>query len=998
MTKPSKDPTIADLYLAFRQAKTALYFERRGVGLLEIAKYEQKLPINLNALKARVASRKWFDEIEIGEIWVVPKRQHATDGNADGVVRIGVPKKATTARPLDIQLRLSPHPDFAIVEVLYLWRFGGILDALLSKEEVLGYRLDLREQQVIPHRRWLFEYWPRQYQAFRSAPLEAAKTALNEGEPTLIISADLASFYDTVDPSFMLSEALLTELEAHGASKDDVAEYKQATASLLKAYARFHEVASSRAALPIKVGVPIGALTSRVVANLSLAPLDRHIAAQPGILCYRRYVDDLVIVAHAPEGDEGVVATIRRFLPVLPGDDAVLRLDVNALDRAGSEFQLQKAKVRVHHLAGVPGTDFVEAVASDFAKAVSERRAFVDSSTLVGDGVSHLIRAGEAEGSPLRVLREADRARLERFALSTSLSSLERVSSLIDHDEARILVRDSLERVGRVLDTEDNWVADLDVSLRLLKLAISTGDWESAQELLGRMDRVWGTDEALRASTTRLYYRDHELDSSKKPPWTWLRNYLHERRIEAISSALPIGTDAAQIAMKFPGGLRVRTKEVKATGLRRRAEQLAFADLRARDREDDALLNGHKVTVDRDWLRADMQADIELSARLATIDEFVRRCEELGDHPWRMPAARLFLCTRPPSYFDIARRWLYRVEKEGFAPDVFERLLAIVNAVRGTEYSDAVGQVVDRSTVSIESFWAAEPPPGSTSPLDPRIILGNLSVDDKAWEAAATRISHAPYNAPALTLDRLKRVANILDRARRVACGRMSAVLVLPELSLPRRWFRMVSNHVVRLGRFGLVTGLEYSHDPKHAHVRNQVFAVLPGPFASAATWPWTKRLPAREEERQLAKLKPPVSFPPPPLSSLPRTVVKSPWGSLSVLICSELIEARRVADLLGRVDVVLCPAWNPDTSSYDHLIQSAGFQLHSIIAIANNGHYSDCRAWAPRTVRWERDLCRIIERDVDDVVYVDIPLAELVAFHKGNSVKGWRPLPPDWP
>jgi hypothetical protein len=66
---------------------------------------------------------------------------------------------------------------------------------------------------------------------------------------------------------------------------------------------------------------------------------------------------------------------------------------------------------------------------------------------------------------------------------------------------------------------------------------------------------------------------------------------------------------------------------------------------------------------------------------LSTIDEFVRRCEALGDRPWVMPAARLFLCTRPPSYFDVARRWLYRVEKEGFAPDVFIRLLEVVNAV-----------------------------------------------------------------------------------------------------------------------------------------------------------------------------------------------------------------------------------------------------------------------------------------------------------------------------
>lgn len=998
MTRPSKNPTIADLYLAFRQAKTALYFERRGVGLQILAEYEQKLPANLKSLKAKVTNGKWFDQIEIGETWIVPKRLHETDDAGDGVVRIGVPKKVTTGRHLDIQLRLSPHPDFAIVEILYLWRFGGILDALLSKKEVLGYRLDLREQRVIPHRRWLFEYWPRQYQVFRSEPLKIAKAALDAGKRTLIMSADLASFYDTIDPAFMLGEKLFTELKEHGVSKKDIFEYKQATVSLLKAYARFHKVASSRVALPIEIGVPIGALTSRVVANLSLAPLDRHIAAQPDILCYRRYVDDIVIVAHSPKADEGLENTLRRFLPVLQDDDTVLRLNVTALDRQGSEFQLQKAKIRIHHLEGVQGIDFVEAVAFDFAKTVSEGRSFIDSATFVENGVSHLIGASETTGSPLRVLREADRAHLERFALSTSLSSLERVSSLISHDEARKLIRGSLERVGRVLEAEENWVTDLDISLRLLKLAISAGDWESAQELLERMDRIWGTFESLQASTPCLHYRDREIKLSSKSPWTWLRNYLHERRIEAICSALPIGMDADQITTKFLDGLRVRTKVVKATALRRRAELLAAADLRARDREDDALLNGHDVDFDRDWLRANLDEDVELSARLATIDDFVLCCKELGDRPWLMPAARLFLCTHPPSYFDIARRWLYRVEKVGFASDVFESLLKIVNAVRGTGYRDTVGTVIDHSTVSIASFWAAEPSLDSVSSPTPRVILGNLSVDDKAWEAAAIRTEHAPYNAPILTLDRLRRIANILDRATRVAHGRIPAVLVLPELSLPRQWFRSVSNHVVRFGGFGMVAGLEYNHDPKRAYVSNQVFAVLPCPFASAATWPWTKRLPAREEEQLLAKLNPPVSFPPPPLSDRPRTVVKSAWGSLSVLICSELLEVRRIADLLGRVDVVLCPAWNRDTSSYDHLIQSAGFQLHSIIAIANNGHYSDCRAWAPRSERWERDLCRLIERDVDAVVYVDIPLADLVSFHKGISVEGWRPLPPDWP
>lgn len=1030
MLKALHTPSIAELYLAFRQAKIALYFEKRGVGLLDLAAYEQDLPTNLKRLQSKLTKGRWFDKIdELGETWIVPKRIRATSEAGDGVVRIGAPRKDATGRPVDIQFRLSPHPEFAVVEVLYLWRFGGLLDALLAKHDVLGYRLDLRRQLVVPHRRWLFEYWPARYQQFRTEPLKAAKSALERGEPTVIISGDLASFYDTIEPAFLLGDSLIADLVAHGGQQVDIDEYKTATASLLRAYARYRAEASRRSAISINVGVPIGALTSRVVANVALATLDRHIALRPGVLCYRRYVDDIVIVAERDDAADGVVGTMGRFLPIDSGDGDVLRLDADVLGRPGSEFRLQKAKIRVHHLAGVPGTDFVRAVASDFARAVSEGRAFIDSATLAGDGVKHLVRAGKAQGAPLRVLRDADRARLERFALSTSLHSLERVSSLIDHDQARDIVRRSLERVGRVLDAEDNWVDDLDVSLRLLKLAICTGDWASATELRERMDSVWGTIDALRRTTTSLYYRDRELPPAKSSPWTWLRNYLHARRLEAVSSALPIGMNAQQIESRIPKGLLVQTKRVGATTLRRRAELLSSADLRSRDREDDTPLGSPAMEIDRAWLLPELKSDSELSARMARINDFVQRCEDLDDRPWHVPAAKLFLSTRPPSYFDIARRWLYRVETEGFSSDVFDGLLAVVNAVRGTEYRDPVGRVLDKSTVTIESFWASEPT-GGTSPADPRIILGNLVVTDDAWRAAATRTPIAPYNAPLLTLDRLQGVARILDKATRVAHGPVSAVLVLPELALPRRWFRVVSNHVVSIGKFGLVTGLEYLHDPKHRHVHNQVFAVLPGPFSSVATWPWTKRLPAREEGAQLGALPIPVSFPPAPSRSSSRTVVKSPWGSMSVLICSELIEARRIADLVGRADVVLCPAWNIDTSSYDHLVQSAGFQLHAIIAIANNGHYSDCRAWAPRAERWERDLCRLVERDVDDVVHVEIPLASLVAFHRGSKQAkdryarlrdaldrrdtkaaraalrkltaalpgAWRPLPPDWP
>lgn len=216
-----------------------------------------------------------------------------------------------------------------------------------------------------------------------------------------------------------------------------------------------------------------------------------------------------------------------------------------------------------------------------------------------------------------------------------------------------------------------------------------------------------------------------------------------------------------------------------------------------------------------------------------------------------------------------------------------------------------------------------------------------------------------------------------------------------------RSWFRTVGNYVVRVADFGLVTGLEYLHDPVDPVVFNQAYAVLPGPYSSVATWPWTKRYPAREEAAELAKLK--VSFPPQAARVRRRTIVDSPYGRFSVLICSEMIEARRAADLLGRVELVVAPSWNTDSASYDHLIQSIGLQLHAIVAIPNNGHYSDCRAWASRGVRWQRDLSRLIEREINDIVVVDIPLNSLRAFHANRQatrkpITEWRPLPPDWP
>lgn len=420
-------PTPDELFLAYRQAKTTLFFERRGVGLLDLARFERHLPNRLDALATALSpNNTWFDNLPPGNLWITPKKLRSPHPDlfrpdAPNVTRIGPLRPSAD---LDVQVRYIPSPECAIVEVLFLWEFGPALESLLSRNAI-GYRLDLRHNRLIPTRRWLFEYWPRRYEEFRTAPIDAALRAIRKNGAALVLSADLADFYDTIDPSFLISPAFLQELHS-SLHEVDLPAYQRAASSLLRLYSTFRHLAARRTGLPWPTGIPIGCLTSRLVANLALTTLDRAIERHPGTRCYRRYVDDFVIVARTDDSDPGDLdRVITTYIPHVTVQAGAFQLKGHELLRHGSKLTIQRAKCRAHHLIGTPGRDFLLAIRNDFGRLVSERRAFLDPSVLSESTFQNLVRVG-APGRPLTALRDVDRSRLEHFALSTRLRTLAR--------------------------------------------------------------------------------------------------------------------------------------------------------------------------------------------------------------------------------------------------------------------------------------------------------------------------------------------------------------------------------------------------------------------------------------------------------------------------------------------------------------------------------------------------------------------------------------------
>ena len=984
-------PSCDDLFLAYRQAKISIYFERRGVSLIEIAKFERRLQENLESL-ATVLDQNggWFDGLHAGEVWIVPKNLRSAEDDRDNVVSIGT-ETGVVPPAADIQVRLSPSPECAIVEVLFLWKFGPYLESLLSRS-VVGYRLS---RSLTPMRRWLFDYWRTRYEEFRTAPIEAARRELNAGRSVLVLSADLASFYDTIDPRFLLTNVFISALgqssERRGLSPIDLNEYRSAVGSLLCFYSRFRKIAANRTGLQWPIGIPIGALTSRVIANVALATLDRAIEGHDETIMYRRYVDDFVVVARS-DGNriESLVKCIKDRVPLLSATEADITFDTKQLEREGSKFSIQRKKCRAYHLAGSSGLAFLTAVSTEYGRLVSENRAFLDRAT-IQPGLSEvedstLIRVATSD-QPITVLRDADQPILRRFAVSNRMRTIERAAVLLDTDGAKRLGAKLLEGVRGLMTTSNSWVENLGMCFRALGLATRTGNWSLSQLLIEDMGSIWADVASLQRAISGLYLNGHKVTT--RTAWIWLRNYLHAGQMEAVSSMIRRPRQPSDLPNWLRQGVVERTKLRTSRTFFGRSRLLSRADLRALDREDDQLEMHAVAEPYVPYLTYTAQGP-DLQFLMGEAQRFIDLCHELNDKSWRMPAASLLLCTRPPSYFDIARRHLYRTETEGFRQDVFESLLSLVNAIRGTRYREPMGVVVDRHTVEI-----AVESQSNENQTDPYLILGNL-VLDKDWMCASAK------GNPVESIDRLNALNEVLFKADSFAIRYGKALLVLPELSLPRGWFKEIARHVARRGLYGLVAGLEYRHDRRRNWVFNQAYALLPGGYSSVATLPWTKGHPAREERAMLSGLG--VSFKPRhTILHVPRTTVVSRYGRFSVLICSELIQAREVADLAQRVELLVVPASNKDTTSFGHLIQSVGLQLHAVVAIANNGTYSDCRAWAPRKTSWERDLCRLIERHRDGIVGVQLPIADLECFHRNggshcpDGETEWKPLPPDW-
>ncbi|HEY6908730.1 MAG TPA: RNA-directed DNA polymerase, partial [Myxococcales bacterium] len=470
------DPTLENVLLAFRQAKNTVAAERDFVGRMDLARFEMRLGTRLGQLQRLLGDGQWFDQIGIGGLLVLPKAVNRTSKEQDNIVRIGVPLHGNLT--MKVRFQLAPSPEFATAEVLYLWEFGGALEAMLD-DSCLGYRLKRVAQDgtMDQYDRSVYEYWPAYFERYRSDPIAVARQALKSTQSVLVTSTDVVSFFDSIDPRFLIDDSFVSRIAIAAAHKHrpfSTKRFVAATTSLLRRFREFRELRREAGSYDGDdgVGIPIGALTSRVFANVALSSVDSHIQRLPHVLLYRRYVDDIVIVSH-PADVSDVVDAPQVLGSLFPGFSSVNRRDRFVVPATRASFDLNADKTRVHLLQGAVGLHFLSAVQRSFSAVTSERRAFIgDVGRLTSEFAAIKLSGNDPDGAEgLPRLRDADRFTLRRFMSGAYVRALERCAVLLSTGAAAKVFEDRTRRMLDILESNPQ-LEDFEFVLDLLKIAL----------------------------------------------------------------------------------------------------------------------------------------------------------------------------------------------------------------------------------------------------------------------------------------------------------------------------------------------------------------------------------------------------------------------------------------------------------------------------------------------------------------------------------------------
>ncbi|WP_047247490.1 RNA-directed DNA polymerase [Maribacter thermophilus] len=285
--------TVKDVEVAYRKLKSYVYYDnfslllRQQIAHFESSEdFELKLKDLAKFLSNPEGEKKYFKKLlsEIG-YYTAPKRFSPLRAEEQLVISNNF--SSTHYDLKKVNYFFEGPVELHIISILWITNEGYVLHKLYSKDNY-AYHLELESGngEVVEGLR-LFKPYFEQYQKWRDNGLDIAKRFLEKDTDVVILTLDIKEYYYNaiIDDSF--KDQLVADIKK-GTNKRKLI----FSELLFEMMSKYQSVCPKKSA---KI-LPIGLLSSGILANYYLKDFDKKIKKELSPAYYGRYVDDIQII------------------------------------------------------------------------------------------------------------------------------------------------------------------------------------------------------------------------------------------------------------------------------------------------------------------------------------------------------------------------------------------------------------------------------------------------------------------------------------------------------------------------------------------------------------------------------------------------------------------------------------------------------------------------------------------------------------------------------
>lgn len=924
MKSSEYDEIINDLTVAYKKLKSYIYYDNTLIDLrIKIANYEfggirRKLGALARSLVAYKNGENSVFNRHLSTIGFTtrPKRISSQKpvSKYSFVSNTNIKKKYPVEKIIHY---IDCDVELHIISVYWLNTLGLELDRTIDDNNYAYRLIDYKYGK-----RLFYRYFVK-YQAWRDNAIDEALDAHSEKKDVAFISLDIKEFFDSVD--FDINPLPVNSKK-----------YSYLTEILSRIHKRYAEVRGVTRNI-----LPIGLLSSGVLANFHLARFDAEVTDKVTPRYYGRYVDDILLVIAAKKIDEKA-DLLKKYLVksgVLKKEEGCYRLFSPA------NLTMQEEKIKIYLFKKTDSTDLLDDFKLKIKENASAFRFMPEEEGLLSEFGSNNHRINYS-GS-INKIRSIEGFDSDKYGLSKKLAEIITVLKCVAGFDDKVLLRSQINgyfKGRRNLEFYDLWEKILTV---FVLSDDKVGFCQFIKNTIADLNKIENqiTEQLIMDMIRHL---SNCMSMAISLDIDFYDNKLVNRLIK-ITSQIEIKHkfspyfNTQQIAENF--------RSILKSNLFRHTN--SYFPLINVCKNENVSLKRYDISNFESWVLDGEK--INFYPRFVHLHEFFIF--------YRIRAA--FKSDHTPTEKQIYKQY---VELNNLSDDYFKwRPLS--------EKKDAI--TIVSQTKNYNSFSSL------------RVSLVNTKIDAKDSYSNLK-------GSPNLSTERYFKINKLLNDSIREKSG----IVIFPEIAVPIQWVNNVSTFSQK-NNCSVVMGVEhFSNQNKEA--LNYSCVTLPFLNRTFVSCYVDMRLKINYAPVEIEKIEE-LGFKIPLSKQDKESMRVYGWkGNYFTLFnCYELTDVVKRSLFKGAVDYVVVIVHNMDTPYFSNIIESMSRDLHAYVVQVNTSNYGDSRITQPKKSVL-KDIAKV-KGGINNHILVDLldigSLRKFQALDLTQQIKSkkFKATPPDY-